>query len=137
MKLPAGYRYVFAGLFCTVLANAYLVFNVARLRRRYGVAYPALYADEKTCAQAHRFNCAQRAHQNTVENIATVQLLGALNGLVFPRFSAACLATYAAGRVLYGRGYTERGPDGRLPGAILSHLGDVPLWLCTAYNAAV
>jgi glutathione S-transferase len=81
-------------------------------------------------------NCAQRAHQNTVENMSTVQLLGALNGLLFPRFAAGCLALYAFGRVVYGYGYTKGGPKGRMAGGLLSHLGDMPLMICTAYSAA-
>ena len=59
------------------------------------------------------FNCVQRAHQNTCENQATIQLLGAINGLVFPTFSGACLVMYAVGRILYGYGYASGGPKGR------------------------
>eukprot|EP00665_Eupelagonemidae_sp_cell47_P004271 gene4271-4856_t len=36
------------------------------------------------------YNCAQRAHQNTLENWAPVQILILLNGILFPRFAAAC-----------------------------------------------
>ena len=49
----------------------------------------------KTEADVEKYNCAQRAHQNTVESISTVQLLGALNGLLYPKFSACCLVRFS------------------------------------------
>ena len=73
---------------------------------------------------------------DTVENMATVQLLGCANGLLFPKFSGGCLALYAIGRVIYGYGYTNGGPSGRMAGGLISHLADIPLWFCTAYSAA-
>jgi len=57
----------------------------------------------------------------------TVQLLGALNGLIFPKFAGCCLLTYAIGRVLYGYGYSSGGPTGRMAGGLISHIGDVPV----------
>ena len=140
--LPADYGLVFGGLFGTILANTYLSVNVSIARKKYGIKYPTLYAtkehiDGKKCKDEKdilAYNCAQRAHQNTAENQATVQLLGALNGLLFPRFSAGCLGLWALGRVLYGYGYTSGGPSGRMAGGLISHLGDIPLWFCTAYS---
>mmetsp|Transcript_24572 Transcript_24572/g.26444 ORF Transcript_24572/g.26444 Transcript_24572/m.26444 type:complete len:155 (+) Transcript_24572:108-572(+) len=141
LKLPEGYGFVFGGLFLTVVSNSYLVINVVKLRKKFGIKYPTVYADDTHVGifckkeDVEQFNCAQRAHQNTVENLPTVQLLGAINGLLFPQFSGSCLAIYAVGRVLYGRGYMNKGPDARMMGGIISHLGDVPLFLCTAYSA--
>jgi glutathione S-transferase len=140
--LPPDYGYVFGGLFLTGLANFYLVINVAIRRKKFGISYPALYADSshisKECKKEDvmEFNCAQRAHQNTCEGIAGVQLLGVVNGLLFPRFSAGCLAFYALGRVIYGYGYVSGGPDGRMAGGIITHLGDFPLLFCSLYSAA-
>merc|ERR1712153_114788 len=142
--LPDGYGLVFAGLFATLIANFYLVINVVKARKKFGVKYPALYADAshidgKLCKDEKdvaEFNCAQRAHQNTCENMSTIQLLGALNGLLFPTFAGSCLLIFAVGRILYGRGYVSGGPDGRMLGGIVSHLGDFPLMICTAYSAA-
>lgn len=140
----ADYGYVFVGLFGTVVANFSLVIGVVKARKEYGIEYPTLYANEshidgKKCkdkSDVEKYNCAQRAHQNTVENLSTVQVLGAVNGLLFPRFSAACLAIYAIGRIVYGYGYSSGGPKGRMAGGILSHLGDFPLFICTAYSGA-
>ena len=140
--LPDDFGYVFLGLFLTVLANFYLVINVATRRKKFGIKYPALYADSshisKDCKKENvdEFNCAQRAHQNTCENISTVQLLGVVNGLLFPRFAGGCLAIYGVGRIIYGHGYISGGPDGRMAGGIITHLGDFPLMIATGYSAA-
>ena len=144
--LPENYGFVFAGLFSTILANFSLTVIVIKARKKYGIKYPTLYAtaqdiDEKgECknqADVDAYNSAQRCHQQTSENIATIQLCGALNGLLFPRFAGACLMLYSVGRFLYGRGYASKGPEGRRLGGGISHLGDIPLYLCCAYSAAV
>merc|ERR1711907_71898 len=131
LELPQDYGYVFASLFMTVIANFYLVVLVIKARKKYGIEYPTLYAnkdhiDEKSKCKDEQdlqaYNCAQRAHQNTAESMPTIQLLGALNGLLFPRFAAGCLAIYAVGRIVYGNGYVGGGPTGRKLGGILSHL---------------
>lgn len=138
---PEGYGFVFGGLFATAAANLYCAINVSLHRKKFGIKYPALYADESHISKACKkedirtFNCAQRAHQNTLESLVGVQLQGALTGFMYPNFSAACLATYAVGRVVYCIGYTKKGPEGRMAGGIISHLGDLPLLLCTAYCA--
>eukprot|EP00937_MAST-01D_sp_MAST-1D-sp2_P004742 g4742.t1 len=140
-QLPQDYGFVFGGLFATAAANLDCAVNVSLHRRKYGIKYPALYATEKhlskTCKaeDIERFNCAQRAHQNTLESLNSVQLQGALVGLLHPRFAAGCLVTYAVGRVLYCNGYTRDGPSGRRLGGGVSHLGDLPLLVATAYCA--
>lgn len=141
--LPDGYGLVFAGLAATAVANFYLVINVVKARKKFGVEYPALYADQshidgKKCKDEKdiaEFNCVQRAHQNTCENMASIQLLGVVNGLIYPTFSGACLIAYSVGRIMYGYGYAGGGPKGRMAGGIVSHLGDFPLIICTVYNA--
>jgi len=50
-----------------------------------------------------------------------------VNGLVYPITSAICGGIWVAGRVIYGYGYAKGGPNGRMFGGILSHLGDLPL----------
>ena len=73
------------------------------------------------------FNCAQRAHQNTVESQALFLVELVIVGLFYPLFAATCGALYSVGRILYGYGYATKGPDGRLIGSLISHLGDLPL----------
>ena len=40
---------------------------------------------------------------------------------------ASCGGLWSVGRILYGYGYAKNGPDGRLIGSLISHLGDLPL----------
>merc|ERR1712203_1264858 len=108
------------------ISNMYLTINVVKARKKYKVEYPALYAPGNH-PNADEFNSVQRAHQNTLENWAPVQLLMAFNGILHPKFAAACGAIWAAGRVIYGRGYAGGGPEGRKIGGLISHLGDFPL----------
>lgn len=54
------------------------------LYHRFGVEYPALYADDKNCpneANRKTFNCVQRAHQNSLENQPIFLGLLTLSGL--------------------------------------------------------
>lgn len=140
--LPDGYGYVFAALGASFIAEMYLMIGVASRRRKFGISYPALYATEKhvnkkcTARNVEEFNCAQRAHQNTLEHIHSIRLLAVLNGLLQPVYAALLLTVYSVGRFLYGQGYSRNGPEGRQVGGAITHLGDIPLWLMTFYHAA-
>lgn len=144
--LPDNYGYVLAGLFATFVADMTLKLGVSAARKKYGVKPPTMYATpdmidpkgklkDQSCVDA--YNCAQRAHMNTVENMATVQLFAVVEGLMFPKFAGGCLTIFAVGRILYGYGYRNNGASGRMAGALISHLGDFPLNLGMAYCAAV
>jgi glutathione S-transferase len=104
--------------------------QVVQARKKYDVQYPALYAppDHK---YAKEFNCVQRAHQNTLESWASVQVLTIVNGIVFPVTSAICNGIWVVGRFIYIQGYGTGDPDKRMLGAILSHVGDLPLLIMT------
>ena len=97
-----------------------------KARKKYGVKYPNLYAPPGH-KNEEAFNCAQRAHQNTVESQALFLVELVIVGLFYPLFAATCGALYSVGRILYGYGYATKGPDGRLIGSLISHLGDLPL----------
>ena len=69
---------------------------------------------------AHSFNCAQRAHLNTLESVTYV-LFGVLySGLRYPVLAASLGATWTIGRVLYTIGYTTGDPQKRMYGAFQS-----------------
>ena len=106
--------------------NAYLTVLVINARKKYDVQYPLLYAPPGHKYE-QKFNSVQRAHQNTLESYSFVMLNMCVNGLVYPVTSAAFGAIYCIGRIVYGYGYASGGPQGRMFGGILSHLGDIPL----------
>jgi glutathione S-transferase len=112
-----------AGVF---FANQYLVVGVMQARKKYGIKYPNLYAPPGH-KNEEAFNCAQRAHQNTVESMPLFLVELVLVGLFYPLFAASCGGLWSVGRILYGYGYKTKGPDGRLIGSLISHLGDLPL----------
>merc|ERR1719499_1773540 len=106
-------------------------------RRKFGVKYPALYAtkDHKLSPDdMNTFNCIQRAHQNTLETWAPITILTLLNGLYSPYLASSFMIIYTVGRIVYGLGYKYGGSDGRKYGALLSHLGDIPMLGLTFYN---
>lgn len=56
---------------------------------------------------------AQRAHANFLENLPTFLSALFIGGITFPVLSASLGAAWAVSRVLYARGYTKNGPQGR------------------------
>merc|ERR1712196_748540 len=104
--------------------------QVSLARKKYKVDYPALDADSSN-PNAKEFNCVQRAHQNTLETWAPVSILCLVNGLAYPVTSARLFAIWIVGRVIYGWGYASKGPNGRMIGGLLSHIGDLPLMIMT------
>ena len=122
-----------AGVF---FANQYLVVGVMQARKKYGIKYPNLYAPAGH-KYAMEFNSVQRAHQNTLESMSTVITQMLVVGLFYPVFAAACGGLWTFGRIVYGIGYAF-GPDKRVYGGLISHLGDLPLQVAlvrVAYDA--
>jgi glutathione S-transferase len=84
-----------------------------------------------------RFNNAQRAHYNMVEQSAPVLACLAGAGLYYPRFSAALGFAFSFGRVLYAYGYnSNKGADGRLVGVIIAELATLALFGSAIYAGA-
>ncbi|KAI1929105.1 hypothetical protein LOZ58_001282 [Ophidiomyces ophidiicola] len=96
-------------------------------RKRAGVQYPHAYATPEQCAKnpdAHKFNCAQRAHANYLENMPQTMISILVAGLTHPRLATVLGSTWVALRALYLAGYVYSGQkkgNGRLLGA--------PFWL--------
>ena len=126
IDVPADYKWVLLALVGVFFANQYLVVGVMQARKKYGIKYPNLYAPPGH-KNEEAFNCAQRAHQNTVESQALFLVELVVVGLFYPLFAASCGGLWSVGRILYGYGYKTKGPDGRLIGSLISHLGDLPL----------
>lgn len=65
--------------FASILSTCFVLFwqgeVVGRYRRAANVPYPQAYAEKaeaEASLDAKRFNCAQRAHQNTLENVPII-----------------------------------------------------------------
>lgn len=79
-----------------VLDHALVVCNIM-CHRRYGVKYPALYADSSN-SNAEAFNCVQRGHQNTLEGYPLFLALLFASGIQVKQQHArhaSCSAMYA------------------------------------------
>ncbi|KIJ09630.1 hypothetical protein PAXINDRAFT_17283 [Paxillus involutus ATCC 200175] len=127
--LPAGSAYVGAALVSTVWVIVGQAIVVARHRGKSGIKYPQLYA-EKAEAQAsraaHLFNCAQRAHQNTLEHMPLILVTTLMTAVKYPLLAATACAFWSFTRVLYTVGYTTGDPAKRnTRGGIL---GEIPLF---------
>lgn len=63
---------------------------------------------------------AQRAHQNYVESFGTVTTLALISGLKYPVPTAAAVAVYIIGRIIFAHQYVTNGADARYTGAPLT-----------------
>ncbi len=106
--------------------NFYLTYLVVKARKQYGVEYPTLYLPPEH-KDAFNYNSAQRAHQNTLEMWSSVQVMMIITGLAYPIVSAVLGAVWVLGRFIYGFSYSSGGPEKRMIGGFVSHLGDFPL----------
>jgi glutathione S-transferase len=89
----------------TFFLNSYHSINTGNYRKKAKVNYPAAYAPaERTDEDAHRFNCAQRAHANYIENQPSALAALLLAGLRFPITSAIMGAGWTVSRYLYMAG---------------------------------
>ncbi len=69
IELQAEFGYVLLVLVATVFLHLWLMLNVGKARKKYKVFYPTLYSDK-----VPEFNCYQRAHQNTLEQVMTTNI---------------------------------------------------------------
>jgi len=97
--------------------------NVGKFRKAANVKYPQMYAEKAEAAvnpDAMRFNCAQRAHQNTLEVLPQTLLYIFFSGITYPTTAASLGAAWIVGRVLYTIGYSSGDPRKRRMGFIHS-----------------
>ncbi|KZT18709.1 membrane-associated proteins in eicosanoid and glutathione metabolism [Neolentinus lepideus HHB14362 ss-1] len=114
--LPKGFPYVIASTFSPVWLLIWQSIRVSRARRAAGIKYPQLYA-EKAEAEASKeamvFNCVQRAHQNTLENLPIALIGTVITGLRYPILAASLCGVWTLGRGLYTIGYATGIPEKR------------------------
>ncbi|KAJ7481670.1 hypothetical protein FB451DRAFT_1394302 [Mycena latifolia] len=116
LVVPAGLSYVAAALVSTAFLLTGQGSAVGRHRKAAGVEYPRLYADKAEMAAnpaAVKFNCVQRAHQNTIENIATVYMMTGVLAMTQPVLAASALGAWVVSRIAYTVGYASGNPARR------------------------
>ncbi|KIY95910.1 glutathione S-transferase [Monoraphidium neglectum] len=110
-----------------VVHHIYMATKVVKARKKYEVKYPALYADKDNCPnEANRtaFNCVQRGHQNSLENLPTFLGLLTIAGLKHPLTASAFGAAYLLGRIAYFEGYSSGDPTKRVNvGTLIGYIG--------------
>jgi glutathione S-transferase len=130
--LPEGYGYVIFTAVDSVFVNLWLARNVVAARKLYKIDYPKMYADDND-----KFNCIQRAHQNTLELYPQFLALLFIGGLQLPKVTAAAGAVYLIGRIIYARGYSTGDPEKRKQGLPLAAIGMLVMagtTLCAAFH---
>lgn len=142
VTLPDGYGYtVLVALGMIPVLGFAQGSVVTSLRAAAKVPYPNPYATAdqvKNSKEAYKFNCAQRAHGNLLENMPQTMALLLFNGLFFPLTTPVLGLLWVGGRVLYAYGYVtssmeSRGGGRRIGGAFwLAQLGLLGL---SVYNA--
>ncbi|KAH8835913.1 hypothetical protein DL96DRAFT_1490084 [Flagelloscypha sp. PMI_526] len=127
--LPDAYPLVVANLAFTAVILQGLGTHVTARRRAAKIEYPQMYAsieEMKTSPAALKFNGAQRAHQNTLENVPVMLIMSMIVGTKFPYLASGLGFVWNASRILYMYGYLQ-GPSKRNSyGAIV---GTTALWI--------
>ncbi|KAL7959195.1 hypothetical protein V8C34DRAFT_120275 [Trichoderma compactum] len=141
LTLPDAYGFVLAAATSTFFVNLLHMVRTGKFRKESKITYPNCYATHEQAEKdpaAYKFNCAQRAHANFVENQPSA--LGALfiAGLHFPVAAATLGASWTFGRTLYLYGYTgNSGPRGRTFGSYFAGAAGLALMLMAAYTSVV
>ena len=117
--IPDAYGYVLGSIATTALIERWMSIRVGLARREFGISYPAMMA-EGTDENALKFNCTQRAHQNTLETLPLAVMCQALMGLSYPITAAVLGVSWAIGRIIYANGYSSGDPKKRIPGSAVA-----------------
>ncbi|TGZ76607.1 membrane-associated proteins in eicosanoid and glutathione metabolism [Ascodesmis nigricans] len=134
--IPDDYTYTLIPLLFSGLLNFYHGLLVGRHRKLAKVPYPNAYvpASEANADLAkYRFNCAQRAHANYIENWPQFASSLVVAGLWYPKAAAVAGGVWAVGRLVYARGYSgsaQIGDDGkgRIGLGMVYFLAQLSLW---------
>jgi glutathione S-transferase len=96
-------------------------------RKSAGVPYPNAYATPQQAKEnqdAYKFNCAQRAHANLLENMPQTIAYMLFAGLEYPTATAALGFGWLLSRSLYAYGYVQSNKR--------YAFGGWAFWLCQA-----
>ncbi|KAJ7248639.1 hypothetical protein B0H12DRAFT_1123549 [Mycena haematopus] len=114
LVLPPGGSYVAAAVLSTVYVIVFQLRTVIKYRALAGVKYPRMYVDEKEAAanpNALKFNCAQRAHHNTLEYLPLLLSTTLITALKYPVPAASALGIWSLSRIGYTLGYATGDPN--------------------------
>lgn len=118
MQIQENFGYVCITVVAAwIVHHVYMATKVMKARKKYEVAYPNLYADKDNCpneANRKAFNCVQRGHQNSLENLPIFLASLIITGLVHPLVASAFGVMYLLGRIAYVEGYSTGIPDKRI-----------------------
>ncbi|OXA56885.1 microsomal glutathione S-transferase 3 [Folsomia candida] len=110
-QIPSGYGYVVLTGVGSMFMVMWKAFQVGKARKEFKIQYPIMYSPDN-----NKFNCIQRAHQNTLENYPQFLALLALGGLEMPIFTAVGGWIWIAGKVAFAKGYYTGDPEKRRQG---------------------
>ncbi|WVQ80393.1 hypothetical protein IAT38_002498 [Cryptococcus sp. DSM 104549] len=115
--LPPAFPIVGIPLAAVFALTSYQSMSVMSARKAAGVKYPNCYAsaaEAEADPKKMKFNCAQRAHANTLENLPqTLALFGFLS-LYHPKVASAALLVWCYARLAYTQGYATGDPSKRI-----------------------
>lgn len=126
MELLPAHGLVGLAVVGTVLVHqGWMSMRVGKARKQYGITYPTMYAPAGH-KHENAFNCVQRAHQNSLEGLASHYALLLTAGAKYPISASVCCAIVLLGRIMYFNGYASGDPKGRMRGAF-HHIGELGL----------
>ncbi len=131
LQLQPEYGYVILVAAFTFVVNFAQITRISILRSRFNIDYPKMSSEDELL-----FNCAQRVHHNTLEQLPFVLVNLAFGGLKHPTVAASFGGIYIIGRILYSLGYWTGVPKRRIPGSLLGFLGGIFPLLGTSVAAA-
>jgi len=114
--VPVGFSWTVASLLSVAVVLQWQTSVVVLARLKARIPYPQAYAEKAEQAaskEAMKFNCAQRAHQNTLENVPVIILTTLIGGLHYPIPAAAGCALWSLMRVIYTMRYATGEPHKR------------------------
>jgi len=140
IHLPEGLSWASVGLLSIPALLVWQTALVGKARKLAKIEYPRAYAEkaeQDASLEAKVFNCVQRAHQNTLENVPVAFVTTLLTTIYHPKYAAILSGTWSLSRVIYTLGYATGNPKNRMAGAILGDIALIGLFIgagTTAYN---
>ncbi|KIM70371.1 hypothetical protein SCLCIDRAFT_19262 [Scleroderma citrinum Foug A] len=138
ITLPEGFEYVSVPLVSLGWVLLWQTILVIGARKHAAIKYPQMYAEQEECKSnpaALRFNCTQRAHQNTLEAVPIFILGTIITGLKYPCVATALGSGFVVGRVIYTLGYRTGKPGRRVPGLWIGNIASLGLLGAAAYTS--